>query len=67
MMTTLIPVLGDQLSMALASLQHADPATAIILMVEVAEEASYVPHHKRKIAYILSAMRHVRQPRRKAR
>ena len=57
-MTTLIPVLGDQLSMALASLQNADPATAIILMVEVAEEASYVPHHKRKIAYILSAMRH---------
>ena len=57
-MTTLIPVLGDQLSMALASLRHADPATAIILMVEVAEEASYVPHHKRKIAYILSAMRH---------
>lgn len=57
-MTTLIPVLGDQLSMALASLQRADAATAIILMVEVAEEASYVPHHKRKIAYILSAMRH---------
>ena len=54
----LILILGDQLSMTLASLRGADPATAQLLMVEVADETRYVPHHKRKIAYILSAMRH---------
>jgi deoxyribodipyrimidine photolyase-related protein len=27
-------------------------------MVEVVEETTYVPHHKQKIAFILSAMRH---------
>ena len=58
MTLTLIPVLGDQLSFGLSSLAGADPATAIILMMEVADETTYVSHHKRKIAYILSAMRH---------
>ncbi|OYY66511.1 cryptochrome/photolyase family protein [Sphingomonas sp. 28-62-11] len=57
-MTTLIPILGDQLSMSLSSLRDADPATSSLLMVEVIEEATYVVHHKRKIAYIFSAMRH---------
>ncbi len=57
-MTTLIPVLGDQLSPALSSLADADPATSVILMMEVAEETTYVRHHKAKIALILSAMRH---------
>jgi deoxyribodipyrimidine photolyase-related protein len=57
-MTTLIPILGDQLSHNLSSLVDADPATSVLLMMEVAEETTYVRHHKRKIAYILSAMRH---------
>jgi len=57
-MNTLIPVLGDQLSLNLSSLAEADPADSIILMVEVSEEAGYVAHHKAKLAYILSAMRH---------
>ncbi len=57
-MTTLIPVLGDQLSFDLSSLDGADLADSIILMMEVAEETAYVRHHKRKIAFILSAMRH---------
>jgi deoxyribodipyrimidine photolyase-related protein len=57
-MTTLIPVLGDQLSFDLSSLAGADPANAVILMMEVADETTYVRHHKRKIAFILSAMRH---------
>ncbi len=57
-MITLIPILGDQLSMSLSSLEDADPATARLLMVEVVDEATYVAHHKRKIAYIFSAMRH---------
>ncbi|NBR30658.1 MAG: cryptochrome/photolyase family protein [Sphingomonadaceae bacterium] len=57
-MTILIPVLGDQLSLGVSSLQGVDPADARILMMEVAEETGYVRHHKRKIAFILSAMRH---------
>ena len=57
-MTILIPVLGDQLSHGVSSLAGQDKARCIILMVEVEDEASYVPHHKAKIAYILSAMRH---------
>jgi deoxyribodipyrimidine photolyase-related protein len=56
--TTLVSVLGDQLSLNLSSLAGADPATSVILMMEVADETTYVRHHKRKIAYILSAMRH---------
>ena len=58
MTRTLISILGDQLSLDLSSLNHADPATSVILMMEVADETTYVRHHKRKIAYILSAMRH---------
>ena len=57
-MPTLIPILGDQLSFHLASLADADRADSILLMMEVAEEAGYVRHHKAKIALILSAMRH---------
>ena len=57
-MTTLIPVLGDQLSFSLSALEGADPTTSVVLMMEVAQETSYVRHHQRKIAFILSAMRH---------
>ena len=57
-MKTLIPVFGDQLSHGLSSLVGQDQDACIILMVEVDEETDYVPHHKSKIAYILSAMRH---------
>ncbi|KQU48178.1 deoxyribodipyrimidine photolyase [Sphingomonas sp. Leaf339] len=57
-MKTLIPVLGDQLTMTLSSLNDANPADTLVLMMEVADETTYVRHHKRKIAYILSAMRH---------
>lgn len=54
----LIVVLGDQLSLDLAALKGADQARDVILMAEVAEEAGYVPHHKKKIAFLFSAMRH---------
>ncbi|HEX8486044.1 cryptochrome/photolyase family protein [Sphingomonas sp.] len=57
-MKTLIPILGDQLSLDLASLADADPADTIVLMMEVADETTYVRHHRRKIAYILACMRH---------
>lgn len=55
---TLIPVLGDQLSFGLSALKDVDPATSVILMMEVDEEATYVRHHVRKIAFLFSAMRH---------
>jgi deoxyribodipyrimidine photolyase-related protein len=57
----LILVLGDQLSPDLSSLRAANPKTDIILMVEVQAEATYVRHHKKKIAFIFSAMRHFAQ------
>jgi deoxyribodipyrimidine photolyase-related protein len=55
---SLILILGDQLSPWLSSLEGADPARDRILICEVMEEASYVRHHKRKLAFIFSAMRH---------
>lgn len=54
----LILVLGDQLSPAISSLRDADPQRDRILMCEVLEEATYVKHHKKKIAFLFSAMRH---------
>lgn len=51
-------ILGDQLSHSLSTLQEADPKNDIILMCEVMEEATYVKHHKKKIAFLFSAMRH---------
>ena len=58
---TLVLILGDQLSMNLSSLRSADRTSTHILMAEVHEEASYVLHHKKKIAFIFSAMRHFAQ------
>ena len=54
----LVPILGDQLSRSLSSLENLDPETAVILMMEVWDEATYVKHHKQKIVLIFSAMRH---------
>ena len=54
----LVPVLGDQLSMNLSALDGVDRNDAVLLMVEAAEETTYVRHHRRKIAFIVSAMRH---------
>lgn len=54
----LVPILGDQLSPDLSSLTDRHPDDTVILMMEVAEETTYVRHHKAKIALVLSAMRH---------
>lgn len=51
-------VLGDQLSFDLASLKGLDSELDVVLLVEVMEEASHVPHHPQKITLIFSAMRH---------
>ncbi|NMG38240.1 cryptochrome/photolyase family protein [Chelativorans sp. ZYF759] len=54
----LIVVLGDQLSTDLSSLQAGDRERDVVLMCEVAEEATYVDHHKQKLVFVFSAMRH---------
>jgi deoxyribodipyrimidine photolyase-related protein len=54
----LVLVLGDQLTPGLSSLRAADPRESVVLMAEVRAEASYVRHHKKKIAFLFSAMRH---------
>ena len=54
----LIFVLGDQLSPDISSLTDFDAKRDAILMTEVMHEATYVRHHKQKIAFIFSAMRH---------
>ena len=54
----LVPILGDQLSRDLASLRGRTKDDTVILMMEVWDEATYVRHHKQKIALIFSAMRH---------
>lgn len=55
---TVIVILGDQLTQNLSSLRNTDQANSVILMAEVAAEATYVKHHKKKIAFLFSAMRH---------
>lgn len=55
---TLRFVLGDQLHRRVSSLTDLDPHSDTVLMVEVWEEATYVRHHKQKIAFLFSAMRH---------
>ncbi len=59
--TILRVVLGDQLSEDLAGLADLDAGRDVVLMVEVQQEATYVPHHKQKIVLVLSAMRHFAQ------
>lgn len=51
-------ILGDQLTHDISALRDLDPAHDVVLMAEVRAEGVYVPHHRQKIALILSAMRH---------
>lgn len=51
-------VLGDQLSHSVSALRDAAPQGSIVLMAEVMAEASCVRHHRKKIAFLFSAMRH---------
>ncbi|KGF70245.1 deoxyribodipyrimidine photolyase [Hoeflea sp. BAL378] len=51
-------VLGDQLSRDLSSLVDAKPGQDVIFLAEVMGEATSVRHHKKKIAFLFSAMRH---------
>ena len=57
MVARLVLVLGDQLSPEIAALKAADKSKDVVVMAEVGDEASYVPHHPKKIAFIFAAMR----------
>ena len=59
-MASLRLILGDQLSHSLSALEGI-AQTDVVLMMEVMEEATYVRHHKQKIAFLFSAMRHFAQ------
>ncbi len=56
-MVKLVLVLGDQLSLNLSALAAANKTTDVVIMAEVMDEASYVRHHPKKIAFIFAAMR----------
>ena len=51
-------VLGDQLSDDLSALDGLDSTADTVLMAEVRDEATYVRHHKQKIALVFAAMRY---------
>lgn len=57
-MSILRLILADQLSESLASLKGADKQSDVIFLCEVMTEATYVPHHPKKIAFLFTAMRH---------
>ena len=65
-MVKLVLVLGDQLTPDVAALKAADPGRDVVVMAEVREEGTYVPHHAKKIALILAAMRHFAEELREA-
>jgi len=55
--TRLVLVLGDQLTPKIPALRHADRTRDLVVMAEVMDEATYVPHHPKKIALFFTAMR----------
>ena len=57
-MTRLVLVLADQCTAGIAALKAADKDRDVVVMAEVGAEATYVPHHPKKIAFLFSVMRH---------
>jgi len=56
----LVVVLGDQLNDEASAFDGFDQKSDAVLMMEVAEEATYVPQHRMRLALFFSAMRHFR-------
>lgn len=65
-MQRLCVIFWDQLSMNLASLQAIDKKKDVVLLFEVNELCTYVKHHKKKLVFLLSAMRHFSEELEKA-
>lgn len=55
------PLYCDQLTLDIASLKQANPKRDVLLLAEVYKEATYVKHHKKKLIFQFSAMRHFAQ------
>lgn len=51
-------VLWDQLSHDISSLKECNIVNDLILIAELWDDATYVKHHKKKIAFLFSVMRH---------
>ena len=64
-MSALILVMGDQLSFDIPALKAGNKQNDIVLLAELREEASYVRHHKKKIAFIFSHAPFCRSPARR--
>lgn len=56
----LVLVLGDQLDLDSAAFDGFEADRDVVLQMEVMEETSYIPQHKKRIAYFLASMRHFR-------
>lgn len=57
-MARLILLFPDQLSMSLSSLQSCEKQHDIVMLFELKEQFTYVKYHKKKIAFLFTAMRH---------
>lgn len=57
-MSVLRLILADQLSESIATLKDLEKSSDKVMFCEVMEEATYVSHHPKKIAFLFSAMRH---------
>lgn len=57
-MADLVPIFADQLSHDLSALQNANKENAHVLMMEVRNETDQVWHHRKKLIFLFSAMRH---------
>jgi deoxyribodipyrimidine photolyase-related protein len=57
----LILVFGDQLDPDSTAFDFLDKGEDAVLMMEVKEEATYVPQHKMRLVLFFSAMRHFAQ------
>jgi len=55
---TLLVIFGDQLDRDAATLEQIDPDEDVILMMEVADEATHVASHRQRTTLFLAAMRH---------
>ena len=66
MTKVLVPIFSDHLSHTLSALEASDPSETVVQMMEVRHEADVVPHHRMKLAFIFSTMRHFAEELREA-
>ena len=57
-MRRLVVILWDHLNLDIASLQTADRSQDLIYFAETRSECTYIKHHKLKLIFLLSSMRH---------